>query len=292
MNITEKVEAFGKARQISTAPANSLEWLRDRQNSIGGSDIAAIMHRSPWTSELTLYCRKAGLLPEQEQTEAMRIGTYLEPAIIELYKSNHDHLTVHSNVGTWESRINSRWHANPDGIIETEAGDLSVLEIKYTTRYWSELPEYYRLQVMWYQEVLGLYDDAVVAVLSPQGYREFPVIHDHEEMRTIKLRTLEFLQLLDSGVMPDGDGSESTYQTTRQLNPHIKDEEVEIDADLYRQLIDSMAQENAHAARTRMIKSQILHSMKGARWGYVNGKQVVSLRARGEGLPYLQIEME
>lgn len=65
--------AFADTRKMSRD-----EWLEKRRFGIGGSDAAAIMGVSPWSTQLTVYRDKIGEAPEKETTEAMRQGTDLE----------------------------------------------------------------------------------------------------------------------------------------------------------------------------------------------------------------------
>ena len=56
-------------------------WLNERRKGIGGSDVAAIIGLSPWTTPLDIYEQKLGIALPSEETEAMYWGTALEPAI-------------------------------------------------------------------------------------------------------------------------------------------------------------------------------------------------------------------
>jgi putative phage-type endonuclease len=290
--IYQRIALIGKAKLIGVHPSGSPEWLEQRKHTIGGSDIAPILNKSPWTSSYALWARKIGLLTEQVANDRMQLGTLFEPAIVEMYRLQHDHLTVHYPGHTWESTSNPRFHANPDAFVETEFGDTSILEIKYTSQYWKELPEQYRLQVLWYQYVTGLTNDAVVAVVSPQGYREFPVIYDALEAQEIALKVTEFLTLIDNKVEPELDSSESTYEAVREVWADLEEGEIEIDETDYETLIGAVAQEKTWASHVRLLKSHIVRSMQGNRNGLINGERVVSLRTRGEGKPYLVIEKE
>lgn len=69
---------FEKCQMISTSGMPRQEWLALRRTGIGGSDAAAIVCLSPWATPYTVYMDKLGLLPEKEDTEAMRQGRDLE----------------------------------------------------------------------------------------------------------------------------------------------------------------------------------------------------------------------
>lgn len=57
----------------------SREWHDFRHNHLGSSDAPIIMKVSPYTTPYQLWCRKLGLIPDQEQTGAMIRGHDLEP---------------------------------------------------------------------------------------------------------------------------------------------------------------------------------------------------------------------
>lgn len=54
------------------------EWLKLRQNGIGGSDAAAILGLNPYKSPLAVYADKRGLTESAPDTEAMRQGRDFE----------------------------------------------------------------------------------------------------------------------------------------------------------------------------------------------------------------------
>jgi putative phage-type endonuclease len=56
-------------------------WLEARRLGIGGSDCAAALGLSKWTSPLALYADKIGEGEAKEETDAMRFGTLLEPIV-------------------------------------------------------------------------------------------------------------------------------------------------------------------------------------------------------------------
>lgn len=65
--------------------ANRGAWLEERRKSIGASEAAAALGLSPYDTRLSLYLRKLGKLPEQPETEAMRLGNLLEPVLAQLF---------------------------------------------------------------------------------------------------------------------------------------------------------------------------------------------------------------
>ena len=274
---------------IGTHPAGSLDWHAQRANSIGGSDIAPILNKSPWTSAVYLWAQKSGKLIPPEGTMAMKLGNYFEPAIVRLFGDLHPHLTIHTGDYTYESQLNPAFHANPDGVIEDEDGRLSILEIKFSRYAMPILPEHYRLQVLWYQIVTGLHSPAVLCAVAGGEYREFTIEYDQAEAEQLMRAAEGFLESVRTGKEPELDGSQSTYTAVRILHPDIEDTETEIDPGEYKLLLDALEQEKFWKQQATLRKSVIQNSMQGARYGYVDGENVVMLQSRSGGSPYLKI---
>jgi putative phage-type endonuclease len=194
----DKVEALGKAVMMGRWRSNTPEWHEARKG-IGGSDIGAICGVNRWKSAEDLLAEK--LDPDHKGITAnlaMRMGTVFENPIRQLWKEdNADFLDVHGT-GTWQSLVNPIWKANPDGLIQYHNGDLGILEIKYTARKWTEVPEYYRLQVLWYMHVLGV-EDAILVQATGHTLTEWRIDYDEETIANV-LRHVEAFENRMKGI--------------------------------------------------------------------------------------------
>jgi putative phage-type endonuclease len=284
MTITEKIEALGFAKYLGTFELSSPEWHEARKG-IGGSDVSAVMDKSPWKSAFQLWAERTGLLNDNiEPSMPMKLGTAFEPAIRNLFaEENKDWLTVHET-GTWQSLDNSLMKANPDGIIEWLNGDLGILEIKFTRQYWDELPEHYNLQVQHYLSVLGLKSGMVVAVTGGD-YKEFEVVRDESLIETMKTRVRAFYDLVEAKEPPIYDGSDSTYETVRTLSEGLQDGEIELGA-LWSNLIEAKSEFDFWDNRFKAQKSAVLAFMNGTKYGLFQGQKVIALQARA-GKPFI-----
>jgi putative phage-type endonuclease len=284
MTITEKIEALGFAKYLGTFEPGSAEWHNARKG-IGGSDIASVMDKNPWKSCYTLYCEKTGLIDSDiEPSMPMKLGTAFEPVIRQLFQeANSDWLTVHKT-GTWASVEDLRSVANVDGIIEWKNGKLSVLEIKFTRQYWDELPEHYNLQVQHYLSVLGL-DSAMVVAVAGGDWKEFEVVRDDSLIETMKTRLQAFYGFLESSTAPEYDGSDSTYETVRQLSEGLVDGEIELDG-LWSNLLQAKAESEFWEKQFKAQKSAVLAYMDGTKYGLFHGEKVIALQARN-GKPFI-----
>lgn len=286
MNITQRVEALGACKLIGTHVSGSPEWLEQRRSGIGGSEIASVLNISPYKSALTLFYEKLGALPEQEATIPMKLGNYLESGIIQLFREEYPTIKVYPGNYTFASVEDSRFRANPDAIIEDDFGNLAILEIKHTGNYWSELPVHYRYQVLWYQYVTGLHNPATVYAVTGGFVRAFTVDYDESLMEVVKGAVGAFCGLIEAEEAPSYDGSDSTYQTVRELAPGIEDREHELEVGM--ELLAAKQIFEAAEQNLQKYKSLALAELNGARVGTWNGTPIVTLQARGGGKPFVQ----
>ncbi|CAB4138345.1 COG5377 Phage-related protein, predicted endonuclease [uncultured Caudovirales phage] len=284
MTITQKIEALGFGKYLGTFEPNSPEWHEAREG-IGGSDIGAVMNKNPWKSAYTLWAEKTGLISDElEPSMPMKLGTAFEAPIRELFKEQNDGwLTVHET-GTWQSVANPILKANPDGIIEWADGKLGVLEIKFTRQYWDELPEHYNFQVQHYLEVLGL-DRGIVVAVAGGDYKEFEVLKDESLVKTMKEAVAGFCGFLDTKTAPDYDGSDSTYETIRELSEGLEEGEIELGS-MWSNLIGTKSEFDYWDNAFKAQKSAVLAFMNGIKYGLYQGEKVVALQARN-GKPFI-----
>lgn len=285
MTITQKIERYNSARKFGEAQPGSAKWLQWRREGITGSDISAITGLNPWKSCLTLFYEKTGQLKEQEATTRMMLGNYLEEGIANLFQDLNPNLKVYRELGTWAKVDAPVYRANPDGVIEDQLGNLSVLEIKHTSQYWTEVPIHYQLQVMWYQYVLGLKNPATLVAVTGGDLKQF-VVEYNETLMQKSLEAVEgFLGLLKLDIAPDFDGSASTLDTVRELSPDLIDDQKELSCGL--ELLAAKQIFDAAEANLNKYKSQALAELQGIRVGMLEGMEIVRLAQRGTGKPYL-----
>jgi putative phage-type endonuclease len=284
MEITQKIEALGFAKYLGTFEPGTPDWHKARRG-IGGSDIASVMDKNPYKSAYTLFMEKSGKKWQDIPASiSMQMGTAFEPVIRKLFADNNsDWLTVHET-GTWASIEDPKSVANVDGIIEWSDGSLGVLEIKFSRMYWDQLPEHYNLQVQHYLSVLGL-NRAVVVAVAGGDWKEFEVVRDDSLVKTMKTRLQAFYGFLDTDTAPDYDGSESTYETVRQLSDGLQEGEIELGS-LWANLLQAKSESEYWENQYKAHKSAVLAFMNGTKYGLFQGDKVIALQARN-GKPFI-----
>ena len=172
-------------RLASTVDMPREEWLRLRNQGIGGSDIAAIAGVNPWETALSVYLRKTGELPEKEETEAMYWGTVLEEVVAQEYARRHPEVRVRRINAVLQHPEVPYFLGNIDREIRRKGDPPAILECKTVSawqggRWRDDVPDHVMCQVQWYLGITG-YPTAVVAVLiGGNEYREFEIGRDDE----------------------------------------------------------------------------------------------------------------
>jgi len=273
------------------------EWLEVRRAGIGGSEVATICGLNPWQSAYTLWATKRGLIAPQTESSALEWGKRLEPVVIEKFADSHPELTVFTGVGTW-SGVTDWQIVNVDAIFEDPLGELGIFEAK-TALYadnWGQsgsgsagVPAYYRTQVQWYLQALGLKRAIVgVFILGARDYREYEIEADEFEQDMNFKLVEEFKTFyLDAEQEPlFSEPMMSTLETVREMHPLIEDTEVELGALGNAYLHAVTAVELANDV-LNTLKAQVLDAMGNAKRGFIDNELAVVRQAKGKGLPYL-----
>lgn len=296
VNDTPYGDSLGTARRTKSFEQNSPEWHELRATGIGGSEVAAVVGCSPWKSAFTLWAEKTKRIDrERVESEAAEWGTRLEAVIREKFAENHPELKVYEDKSSWANADRPWQLANVDGFYEDAVGNRGILEVK-TAAYeddWKDgagnwtVPEYYKTQVQWYLQTFGFDHAWVVVLFAGRKYVEIecPASPFQQETNLIEVERFRKYWLEDR--QPDWDGSASTLETVRKLNPEIDgDSEVEL-GDLGLQYLDEVAAFDAATERLNEMKSRVLSAMGKAKRGTITGVWRLTRQARNGGTPYL-----
>jgi hypothetical protein len=149
-------------------------------------------------------------------------------------------------------------------------GTKGILEIKTSAFPFDELPLHYKYQVLWYMWVMGLTKGKVVALFAGRDLREFDVEFDPYEFSAIMVAVKRWREAVFNDEKPEWDGSDSTYQTVRDLSPRdVSDEPFDL-GDLGVHLQNAQSDADKAYAHLQMLKSATLDNMGSASRGVVN----------------------
>lgn len=231
------------------------EWHAARRKGIGASEIAAVLGISPWESPVSLYWRKVNGW-EIEPSEEMRTGTILEPAIADWAAQTIDPNENWADFvpGWLTAHYDRPWQlATPDRIVrwmcpscegglscthEAQARPLAVVECKWAGSWdgWGDqgsdvIPVYYRSQVQWQCDVVGV-DQWYVAALGPSGFRLYSGRRDDRDIAVMVEHGRRFMARIEAGDPPPLDDHSATLATLKLLHPDLHDETVTIPEDV------------------------------------------------------------
>lgn len=216
------------------------EWKAARRQGVTASEIAVILGISPYDSAFNLYWKKLGELPDDFDNTAMSLGRHLEPWIADQWAA--DHPGAHVGVtGLWRSDERPWQMATPDRYVWDKSrsdvdGD-SLLEIKSSGTYdgWGEdgsdqIPAYYRAQVLWQLDTLGMdRADVTCFFLSTRQRRDYTVAYDVTDVYLMRAAALDFMEQVERRTPPDIDAHTATLGALKALNPKVdQDAEAEV----------------------------------------------------------------
>lgn len=215
------------------------QWLAARRTGIGGSDASTVVGLNPYSSLFYLYNDKLGLLPEKEDSEAMRQGRDLEQYVAERWMERTGKRCRRNNT-MWRSAEHPYMLADIDREV---VGENAGLECKTTSVYnrtdfeaGNISPTYY-VQCMHYMAVMG-YDRMYLAVLVlNSGFYDFVIERDEAEIAALTEQEASFWRRVIEHDPPPPDGSEATRDALQKLYPRERPQEYAMQ--LFGQLCDS-----------------------------------------------------
>jgi len=211
--------------EISTKGMTRAEWLTLRRTGAGGSDAAAILGLNEYSSPYSVWADKLGLLPEREDTEAMRQGRDLEDYVARRFCEQTGKKVRRKNASLADER-RPHMMANIDREVLGESAGLeckttSVMNLKKFKN--GEYPAAYYCQCMHYLAVTG-WDRWYLAVLVlNQGFYVYEIERDEEEIQSLIRQEADFWALVESRTPPPVDGSEATKRAIEAMNPTDED---------------------------------------------------------------------
>lgn len=248
------------------------EWLAARRRGVTATDIAVLLGISPWDSPFNLYWRKHAGLAETADNDQMSLGRYLEPWVAVRFNEIYPEFTV-VHGGLYASTARPWQMCTPDRLLypatqTASAVPLAALEIKTAGSYegWGEdgsdsIPPYYRAQVLWQLDTLGL-DEAFVCCLflSTRQVRTYRIGYDDADVALMRQAATDFLDRLDRAEPPPLDGHTATTAALKALYAEVDDTAVEVDTDLacaYQMATEAVRKATAH-------KSEVENTLRAA----------------------------
>ncbi|MDY5806439.1 MAG: YqaJ viral recombinase family protein, partial [Lachnospira sp.] len=255
---------------VNTEGMSNEEWLKWRKKGLGGSDIAAILGISKWSSAIDIWLQKTNQkFDETIENEAMTWGKILEPVIREQFKQKTGKkvVEVHSILQNEEYPF---MICDVDGLTEDSEGNAAILEVKCVSEYkrseWDndQIPYYYMTQVMHYLAVTGLDTAYVVALVGCNSMIVREVKADQEMIAMLVACEKNFWDKVVNCVRPEADASDackelldSLYRGGVSEQIVLPEEAIEF-VDLY---LEASADEDSAKAKKQLASNRLKEIM-------------------------------
>ncbi len=200
------------------------EWLELRKQGIGGSDAAAVMGLSKWSSPLAVYADKLDILPEREDNEAMRQGRDLEAYVADRFSEytglsvrRENHILVNDKYPFMYANIDRRITGKDEGL------ECKTTSVYNKTDFESgDVPPEYYVQCQHYMAVTGWKVWHLAVLVLNKGFYVFRVERNEKDIEAlIKTEKSFWENNVMAGVAPEP--LEQDDETLAKLYPVSQD---------------------------------------------------------------------
>lgn len=205
--------------------ATRSDWLLERSTALGASEVPTLFGEG-FEGMYSLWARKCGLADVREETEAMEVGTLIQPVITELLRRRAN-IDVR-DADPYEFIRDQEYPflgCSLDGrAFSQERDGIGIAEIKNVGQYvaseWKDGPPMrVQLQCQAQMRVTG-YDWGVVGVLVGGNKLVHYIVERHEGIqKAIVTQAKKFWKLVESRTPPPVDDSEETARVLVALHP-------------------------------------------------------------------------
>ena len=210
--------------------SNREQFLLDRKLGIGGSDIAAIMGLSPYSTPLDVYRDKMNHeVVYEELTEDLKRGARVEKYILQEY-CEVNNCALETNLMPFIHPEYPFMRGNIDAKVANQNVIVEAKSTKCPISLWEQgIPEYYRTQVAYYAMLSNAERVDVPVLFSNWQYACFTYWRDYEYEARIKKAVIDFWNNhIVAGIPPEP----STPAELQEVYPRIEDAKT-IKADSY-----------------------------------------------------------
>ena len=232
---------MGEITKKSIAGLSNEEWLALRRQSIGGSEIGAVLGLNPFASAYSLWCERTGRKPAFEGNLRTRIGTALEDTVARIFEEETGFKVQRTNF-IWYNSDYPHMHASPDRLF---VSDKAGLEIKTTSAFnagqfrGEEFPAQYYAQAVQYMAILEFRAWYIAVLIGNHDFKIYQLVRDEsiprpewvngrlfvEDGELIALRdaAAAFWTCIETDTPPQVDGSDATTDALEEVYPEAAD---------------------------------------------------------------------
>lgn len=260
---------------------DKLEWLKERQCGIGGSDVGAILGVNKYKTAFEVYLEKTEPITEVgEQSESAYFGDIFEDVVAKEFEKRTGK-KVRRDRKHYKHKEYPFMVANIDRRV---VGENAILECKTANQFLSneweedEIPASYLLQVQHYLFVTEAELGYIAVLIGGQKFIWKQVQRDEELIEMIIEAENEFWKMVEDKTPPPLDGSSAAekYLLEKYSNAEVgKIEELGLEyKDKIKNLFELKYQKDLLDTQIKEIENQIKFELKDAEIGFVPGYSV------------------
>ena len=260
---------------------DKLNWLKERQKGIGGSDVGSILGVNKWKSPFQVYLEKVEEIKEiGQQGEAAYWGDQFEDVVAKEF-AKITGKKVRRDTRHFVHKEHSFMVANIDRRI---VGEDALLECKTANQYlakdWDgeDVPASYLLQVQHYLAVTGMKKGYIAVLIGGQKFVWKEIQRDEELIEMIIEQEKAFWKLVQDKTPPLLDGSSAAEKwLNERYGDAEKGKEVALTSD-YKDKIEKLnelkASEKVIKEDIKEIENNIKHQMEEAEKAHVGTYEI------------------
>ncbi|CUO84691.1 YqaJ viral recombinase family protein [Clostridium paraputrificum] len=205
---------------------NKLEWLKERQKGIGGSDVGAILGVNKYKTPFEVYLNKTEPITEiGEQSESAYWGDQFEEVVAKEFEKRTGK-KVRRDRKHYQHKDYPFMVANIDRRV---VGENAILECKTANQYlaneWQddEIPASYLLQVQHYLSVTGAEVGYIAVLIGGQKFIWKEVQRDEELIQMIIKAEKSFWKKVEDKTPPSLDGSSAAEKYLKEKYKEVEE---------------------------------------------------------------------
>lgn len=258
-----------------------LEWLRERQKGIGGSDVGAIMGVNQHKTAFNIYLEKTEPIIEVEkQSEAAYWGDQFEEVVAKEFEKRTGK-KVRRDRRHFQNKDYPFMVANIDRRV---VGEDAILECKTANQYlakeWEseEVPPSYLLQVQHYLAVTGASKGYIAVLIGGQKFIWKEIERDEELINIIIEAEKEFWKMVQDKTPPALDGSSAAEKWVNEKYKKVNEgETINLDSS-WKELLNKRKElkeyKDSVDKQIKEIENQLKQNIKHAEYANAPGYSI------------------
>lgn len=257
---------------------DKLQWLKERQCGIGGSDVGAILGVNKYKTPFEVYLEKTEPITEVgEQSESAYWGDQFEEVVAKEFEKRTGK-KVRRDRKHYKHKEYSFMVANIDRKV---VGENAILECKTANQYlaneWQddEVPASYLLQVQHYLFVTGAEVGYIAVLIGGQKFIWKEIQRDEELIEMIIEAEKNFWKMVEDKTPPALDGSSAAEKYLKEKYKEVEtDKSIELGfeyKDKIKTYLDIKVQLKNFETQVKELENQIKFEIGNAEYAHAPG---------------------